>query len=165
MCLLFRWKRAKLHQKTRRHQALSFVFCKSQKEQIMASIKIVASDLFVKSAHFFWGFSLPFAFCFLGLKTVMKQREWYVSINWKAKKKKEEERRLGEKSDSGDQRLMTCQHAEKKHYFLACENRLWVARKGLCVFHVWPRSAFGSSLKSKYIVAYTNCPSLTICWF
>jgi hypothetical protein len=41
----------------------------------MASIKIVASDLFVKSAHFFKGFSPAFAFCFLGLKTVMQQRE------------------------------------------------------------------------------------------
>jgi hypothetical protein len=44
---------------TRKHEdirlSLSFVFCKSQKEQIMASKKIVASDLFVKSAHFFGG--------------------------------------------------------------------------------------------------------------
>jgi hypothetical protein len=60
---------------TKTSGSLSFVFCKSQKEQIMASIKIVASNLFVKSANFFGGFSPAFAFCFLGLKTVMQQRE------------------------------------------------------------------------------------------
>ncbi len=53
----------------------------------MASIKIVASDLFVKSAHFFGGFSLPFAF-FLGFKDCNATKRMICFHKLKGQKKK-----------------------------------------------------------------------------
>ncbi len=69
--------------------------------------KIVASDLFVKSAHFFAGFGPSFAFFFwLGLKDCNATKRM---ICFHKLKRKEQRRKKtwGEKSDSGDQRLMT----------------------------------------------------------